>query len=199
MSSAAPRILIVDDEETLLGSLSKAARESGYQTDTARDGAEAWQRLAGEGYDLVVTDLRMPGVDGQELLRRIQGAGLAVKVVVITGFATLEAAVDCLRKGAVDFLVKPFPVEEFLRSVARALGRRTPEGVTGPDWAAVSARFGLTRRQTEVLRALYTTGMTNRDLARHLCLSPHTVKSHLKQAFQKVGVATRAQLLHSLR
>jgi two-component system, LuxR family, response regulator FixJ len=199
MGQYPPRILIVDDEEPLRESLAQAARDCGYAADTARDGSQAWARLAGGGYDLVATDLRMPEMDGRELLKRIDAAGLPVKVLVITGYATLEAAVDCLRKGAVDFLVKPFPVEEFLRSVERALDSAHPGRGGGPDWAAVAGRFRLTRRQTEVLAAFYTTGMTNRELARHLSLSPHTVKSHLKQAFLKVGVKTRAQLLHSLR
>lgn len=193
------RILIVDDEQSLLESLAEAARGSGYHVDTALDGALAWARLAQGCYDLVATDLRMPELEGQELLRRIDAAGLAVKVLVITGFATLEAAVDCLRKGAVDFLVKPFPVEEFLKSVDRAVDRLPAAGVKAPDWAVVADRFRLTRRQTEVLAAFYTTGRTNRELAQQLSLSSHTVKSHLKQAFLKVGVATRAQLLQSLR
>lgn len=199
MSPSPARILLVDDEEALLQSLARAARGCGYEIDTARDGAEAWERLGAGRYDLVVTDLVMPGVDGPELMERIEEAGLALRVMVITGFATMEAAVDCLRKGATDFLVKPFPVEQFLQSVERALSRGGPPGNGSPAWESVAARHSLTRKETQVLEAFYASGRTNRELARELSLSPHTVKSHLKSAFVKVGVSSRTQLLQLLR
>lgn len=199
MGRRAPRILIVDDEQTLLESLSRACRAGGYDADTARDGAEAWERLTRGCYDVVVTDIRMPGIDGPELMGRMRDAGLGARVVVITGYATLEVAVDCLRQGAVDFLVKPFQVEAFLGSVEKALRRGAPPEREAPDWGEVAERHGLTRRQAVVLQAFYATGKTNRELAVDLCLSHHTVKSHLKAAFLKLGVTSRAQLLQSLR
>ncbi len=199
MGRSPPRILIVDDEQSLLETLARAARARGYDADTARDGAEAWERLTGGRYDVVVTDLRMPGIDGPELMGRMRDAGLGARVVVITGYATLEVAVDCLRKGAVDFLVKPFEVEAFLGSVEKAANRSAPPEREAPNWREVAERHGLTRRQAVVLQAFYTTGKTNRELAAELCLSHHTVKSHLKAAFLKLGVTSRAQLLKSLR
>jgi len=199
MGRPAPRILIAEDEEALRESLARAARASGYHADTARDGAQAWERLRQGHYDVVVTDLRMPRVDGPALMGRMREAGLGGRVIVITGHASLEVAVDCLRKGAVDFLVKPFEVEAFLGSVENALPRAAPPDRDEPDWEEVAGRYRLTRRQAVVLQAFYATGKTNRDLAEDLCLSPHTVKSHLKAAFLKVGVTSRAQLLRSLR
>jgi FixJ family two-component response regulator len=137
---------------------------------------------------------------GSELLGRIEQARLPVRVIVITGYATLEAAVDCLRKGAVDFLVKPFDMEAFKASVSKALARSALGGPRGePDWGAVALHYGLTKRQAEVLRAFYTTGKSNRELSKELCLSHHTVKSHLKAAFAKLAVASRAQLLRKLQ
>jgi len=195
---AVRRILIVDDEEALLESLARAARARGYEAQTARGGGEAWDLLRREEFDVVVTDLRMPGVDGPELMGRILSQGLSARVVVITGFATLEAAVDCLRKGAVDFLVKPFEVETFLRSVEKALARPNGRLPAEPDWAGVAKRYRLTRRQKEILQAICTTGKTARELAEELCLSPHTVKSHLKAAYFKMGVSTRTHLLQRL-
>lgn len=78
--------------------------------DTAGDGNRARHLLQQRRSDLVVTDLRLPGMDGPELLANTQNPGLGTRVMLITGHATLDAAVDCLRKGAVDFLVKPFTV-----------------------------------------------------------------------------------------
>lgn len=204
MSPSPSRILLVDDEEALLQTLARAARGCGYEIDTAHDGAEAWERLGACRYDLVVTDLVMPGMGGAELMERIGAERLATRMMVITGFATLDAAVDCLRKGATDFLVKPFPVEEFLGSLERALGRGAPPGNgspawESPAWASITARYGLTRKETLVLEAFYASGRTNRELAQELSLSPHTVKSHLKAAFVKLGVSSRTQLLQLLR
>lgn len=194
----AVQVLIVDDERTLLENLSRAAQSRGFAVDTAADGSEAWQRLSERSYGLVVSDLRMPGMDGAELLQRIADRGEPTRVVVMTGHATLEAAVDCLRKGAVDFLVKPFEVESFLGSLARAMERPLAH-LPAPNWGTLEQECGLTRRETEILRAFYSTGAANRELAENLALSTHTVKSHLKAAFLKLGVRSRAELLRALR
>ena len=195
-----PRILLVDDEGPLLHSLRRAVVAHGFAADAAADGQQAWDRIRQQRYDLVVTDLHMPKLGGPELLRRIYEQEIATRVVVITGHATLDAAVDCLRKGAVDFLVKPFEVETFLESVTRALERPLPPATRiEPDWEAVSRELGLTRRQQEVLAAFYNTGRSNQELAKDFSLSPHTIKSHLKVAFQRTGVSTRSQLLQKLR
>lgn len=192
------QILIVDDEEPVLAYLSRAARIKGYEVQTARDGRDAWRLLLQDPYDLVVTDLRMPGIDGPGLMGRIRGQGMALRVVVITGHATLEVAVDCLRKGALDFLMKPFDVGDFLASIKNALAKPLPIGPRRPDWGAVELEFALTPRQRQLLESFYASGKTNRELAQELCLSPHTVKSHLKSAFLKLGVSNRAQLIRKL-
>lgn len=188
-----PRILIVDDEESLLDTLARASRLMGYRVDTASSGAEAWQRLGTNVYDVVVTDLRMPGMGGRDLMDRIARRGVRTRVVVITGYATLQAAIDCLRKGAVDFLPKPFEVETFLERLEEALAKPLPSAP--PPWDELARRHGLTDREREVLEALYRTGLGNRALAEYLCVSPHTIKSHLRSAFRKLGVANRTQFL----
>lgn len=193
------RILIADDEESLLANLAAAARRRGYAVDTAGNGAQALAQARDTSYDLVVTDLRMPGLDGPALIGDLLEEGISTRVVVITGYATLEAAVDCLKKGALDFLIKPFEVEDFLRSVERALGRPLPRADRFCDWDAVARRFALTRRQKEVLKAFYATGKSSCEMAKDLSLSPHTVRSHLKAAYQKLAVSTRGQLMRAVQ
>ncbi len=190
------RVLIVDDEVPLLQTLATAARARGYGVDTADSGGEAWDRLTRTRYDVVVTDLRMPGLAGPELMDRIARHGIITRVVVITAYASLEVAVDCLRKGAVDFLIKPFEVEAFLLSLERALER--PLSFPGPDWEGMAQTHGLTPRELEVIRMLHETGMSNRELARRLGVSPHTIKTHLRVAFRKLGVGNRTELLRLL-
>ncbi len=197
-ASAAPsrprltRVLIADDETPLLTSLATAARARGYDAQTASDGGEALRLLRGEPFDLLVTDLRMPGLDGPSLMATLQEEGIAARVMVITGHATLDAAVDCLRKGAVDFLVKPFEVETFLQAMEKALGggSRSQRNV----WLLLQERYSLSTRQTEILEGMYATGKTNRELADEFCLSPETIKSHVRAAYEKLGVSNRFEL-----
>ncbi|MBI5017006.1 MAG: response regulator [Deltaproteobacteria bacterium] len=185
---------MVDDEEALLSSLASAARARGYTVETASNGSQGLERARACGYDLVVTDLRMPGLDGPAFIGSLREEGMPTRVVVITGYATLEAAVDCLRKGAIDFLIKPFEVEEFLDRIALALSKPHARVERTCDWEAVARRFGLTRRERQVLQVSYDTGTSAREMAEDLRLSVHTVKSHLKSAYHKLGVSTRGQL-----
>ena len=200
MSDPMPRVLIVDDEGPLLSNLQRAAAGRGLRVDTAANGREAWELICRRRFDLVVTDLRMPEMDGAELLARIHQQGLSTRVMVITGHATLDAAVDCLRKGAVDFLANPFEVETFLDCVAHALQRPAPARDDRElEWGLVNQQLRLTSRQGEILQAFYRSGKSNRALAEELCVAPSTIKSHLKVAFQRAGVTTRAQLMRRLR
>lgn len=198
---SARSVLIVDDEEVLLEGLAAAVRGRGHSVKTALNGRQALEILEDSPCDLVVTDLKMPVLDGPSLISEILNNGYGARVIVVTGYATLESAIDCLRKGAVDFLVKPFEVEVFLRSVEKALDGLAPAKPQGGevDWETLSEEFDLTRRQVATLRALYNSGRSNRDLAEDLCLSLDTVKSHLRTGFHKLGVANRAQFFHRIK
>jgi FixJ family two-component response regulator len=192
-------VLLVDDESSLLERLALFARRAGYETRTARDGGAAWESLRAERFDILVTDLQMPVLDGPALMARLPGLERgAPKVIVITGYATLEAAVDCLRKGASDFLKKPFTMEEFLSALDR-VAKKPAAAHAEPDWEKLSRKYSLTRREVEILKAFFLTGKSNRELAENLFVSCHTVKSHLKSSFLKLGVDSRARLLGLLR
>lgn len=198
-AAPAPHILLVDDEGPLLQSLRRATLARGIAVDTATDGRRAWQLLQQRPYDLVVTDLRMPHMDGLELLGHLHAHQPTTRVIVMTGYASLDAAVECLRKGAVDFLTKPFPLEAFLNSTLRALQASPVTGADAePDWRVVFREWKLSPRQGEILVAFYRTGRTNLRLAEDLAVSPHTIKSHLRVAFQRAGVRSRSQLLQRL-
>ncbi|MCG3196830.1 MAG: response regulator [Candidatus Omnitrophica bacterium] len=129
-----PRILVVDDEETIREMLSETLSEAAsYEVDTAADGREALQKMRSSHFDLVITDLRMPEMDGARLLDIARHEFPEIPIVVITGFARLETAIESLRLGAANFITKPFRLSEILdvidKSIKRKRAREIPQRV----------------------------------------------------------------------
>ncbi len=116
------RILIVDDEERMRHLLSIMLSRKGYHVEQAGDGVEAMEMIGATPYDMIVTDIKMPRMDGVELLKRIMEMDIPSPVVFITAFATVESAVDAMRQGAVDYIIKPFEEDRILLTVERTLG-----------------------------------------------------------------------------
>ena len=114
-------LLIADDEKNILSGLKMAFEDEGYTVITAADGNEAWDKLQKNIVDLVITDLRMPGMDGYELLRRISASYPALPVIVLTGHGTIETAVETMRDGAVDFFTKPVDIDKLMLVVKKSI------------------------------------------------------------------------------
>ncbi len=118
------RILVVDDEEGVREFLAEALRDDGHTVEVAGDGAEAVERLGHDGYDLMMTDLRMPRYDGLSLVRFARAACPTMPVLVLTAYGSVDSAVEAMKLGAVDYLQKPIQSPRELRSlVRRALDR----------------------------------------------------------------------------
>ena len=118
------RILIIDDEKNIREGLQMALEDEGYDVLTAEDGTAGLQKALSEVVDLVITDLRMPGIGGQEVLRRVTSETPGVPVIVLTGHGTVETAVEAMRMGAYDFLTKPLDLDRLSLLVRRALQNR---------------------------------------------------------------------------
>ncbi|MFQ3547203.1 MAG: sigma-54 dependent transcriptional regulator [Termitinemataceae bacterium] len=118
------RLLVVDDEKNIREGLAAALEMDGYEVIVAADGDEAYKRFQKGDIDLVITDLRMPGLSGEELLRRINTESPGVPVIVLTGHGTVETAVEAMRNGAYDFLTKPLNLDRLSLLVKRALQNR---------------------------------------------------------------------------
>ena len=123
-----PRILIVDDEATIRASLLEALAADGYETDSAESGEEALARCHATAYDLVVTDLKLPGVSGLEILQALRNQGRQTPVIMMTAYGDVDTAVSAMRLGAYDFIPKPFKLN-LLRKQVRAALRATAEPV----------------------------------------------------------------------
>ena len=120
-----PRILVVDDEEHIRKILTIMLAKQGYRTESAADGLEALERLEQAPFDLVITDLRMPRLDGLDLLRRIKEHDPDLTVIIVTAFSSVETAVEAMRHGAYDYVSKPFREDVLLLTLEKALERRS--------------------------------------------------------------------------
>jgi DNA-binding NtrC family response regulator len=121
MAESKGKILIVDDEANARGALSEILREEGYETETAADGFKALGKLANFAPDLILTDLKMPGLDGIGLLDEVRTASPTSVVVVMTAFGTIDSAVEAIKKGAENYLTKPLDPVSLLAVVDRAM------------------------------------------------------------------------------
>jgi two-component system response regulator HydG len=120
---ASVRILIVDDEQHVRQSLAAWFREDGYNVSTAANGREALAELARAGADILLADIKMPGMDGLELLRRTKETAPDATVIVMTAYASVETAIQALKDGAYDYVVKPFDPDAVSRLVRKAAER----------------------------------------------------------------------------
>ena len=129
MSASAPktpqaRILVVDDEASARSGLEKLLKQEGYAVDVAEAGAPALEIVADHPVDVVVTDLKMPGMDGVELMKKLRAAENQLPVLVVTAFGDVTSAVNAMRAGANDYLTKPVDFDALLLSIERALEAR---------------------------------------------------------------------------
>ena len=117
-----PRVLVVDDEASIRDLLSKTLALAEYDVDVAPDGRSAIDRLRMYPYDLLIADLKMPGLDGLSVIREAKRYKADLPVIIITGFSTESSAIDAVNLGVAGYLTKPFRVPQVLAAAAKALG-----------------------------------------------------------------------------
>ena len=121
-ASARKRVLVVDDEASIRDLLSKTLALADYEVDTVGDGASALDRMRASAYDLLIADLKMPGMDGLSLIKQAKLIKSDLPVIIITGFSTESSAIEAVNLGVAGYLTKPFRVPQVLAAAARALG-----------------------------------------------------------------------------
>ncbi|MDI6854192.1 MAG: response regulator [Deltaproteobacteria bacterium] len=123
MSPKKLKIMVLDDEPIVCKRLQPALEKLGYEVDTFTQSLEALHRIRDFDYDIIITDLKMKGVDGMRFLQEAKKRRPETEVIVITGFATLETAKESFQKGVFDFIAKPFKLSEIQEVVAKAAAK----------------------------------------------------------------------------
>lgn len=129
-------VLIVDDEKNIRLTLCQALEVLSVETDTAADGEEALTRLKEKEFGLILLDLRMPGMEGMQVLRRVREIRPDIRVIILTAYGTVESAVEAMKLGAVDFIQKPFSAEEIRALVSRVMDREKLNEQKAADYAS---------------------------------------------------------------
>ena len=114
------KMMLVDDEERFLQTTSKLLSKKGYDVVTASSGTEALEKLISQNTHVVILDVKMPGMDGNATLKEIKKLYPMVEVIMLTGHATVESAIDGLKSGAIDYLMKPADIEEIIEKAEDA-------------------------------------------------------------------------------
>jgi DNA-binding NtrC family response regulator len=125
MEGEMPKVLLVDDEERFRVTTARLLGVRGFQVGTAGSGVEALEELERNPYDVVVLDVKMPGMSGIEALAEIKRRQPQVEVLILTGHASVDAAVEIMRLGGCEYLLKPCSMDELVEKIERALERKT--------------------------------------------------------------------------
>lgn len=189
------RIVVIDDEQDMRASISQWLSLSGFQPETYASAEEALANLGADFPGIVVTDIRMPGMDGMVLLKKLMGMDATLPVILITGHGDVPMAVRALKAGAIEFLLKPFREQDLLDAVRKAIDTDIARRRSEAALAGLRARFvSLSAREKEVM-ALVVQGRLNKQIAADLSLSEVTVKVHRGQVMRKMEAATLADLI----
>lgn len=186
MRADVQHIFFVDDEPDVRKSVAKTLRWTGCKVTSFSNGDECLERLRGYGCDLLITDVRMPGMDGIELVRRAKAIVPWLPVLVITGFGDIPMAVRAVRAGAIDFIEKPLQRRSFLAAVQEALIQSSVKNLLKGK--------SLTKKERVVLRLLLE-GKNNREISRTLHRSIRTIEDHRQHLMRKLNVDNIVELV----
>ena len=186
---------IVDDEEPVRNSLAFLLSSAGFAVRTHASAASFLEIAAAIKNGCLVTDLRMPDIDGVELLRRLNGDGTMLPAIVVTGHGDVQMAVEAMKNGALDFIEKPFSDEVLIESIRRAVDKAT----TLHDADATQQRtrerlLSLSERERQVLKGVVE-GHANKTIAFDLGISPRTVEVYRAGLMSKMQAKSLAELV----
>jgi two-component system, LuxR family, response regulator FixJ len=186
---------VVDDDQAMRQSLEFLLDSAGFEVRLYESAKPLLDALESLSRGCVLTDIRMPGVDGLELLRRIQANGKAVPVIVMTGHGDVPLAVEAMKLGAHDFVEKPFEDESLLTALRSAFQERTADQSVDPALAEFKTRLAtLSQRERQVMAGLIA-GDANKVMALNLEISPRTVEIYRAKLMSKMQAGSVSELI----
>ena len=195
MPSEKGMVHVIDDDEAVRDSLTFLLRTAQLEVQSYPSATAFLDSLAGAGVGCVITDVRMPGLSGVDLLRRLKELKIGVPVIVITGHGDVPLAVEAMKLGAMDFLEKPFDDEVLLASVRAALEEQSAETKRHTERVEIENRLAaLSNRERDVLDGLVA-GHANKQIAFDLGISPRTVEIYRANLMNKMRAGSLSELV----
>jgi two-component system response regulator FixJ len=189
-------IALIDDDEAVLDALESFLQRRGLTVTTFSATRPFLDTIeAGETFDCIVTDVRMPDMSGLELQRTLNGSANRFPLILITGHGDIDMAVTALKAGAADFIEKPTDDERLLASIRTAVSRRRETLRDETELAMITKRYEqLSDRQRDVM-GLAIQGMSNKEIAGQLGISPRTVEHYREWAMERMQAQSFAELV----
>ena len=186
---------VIDDDEAMRESLSFLLGTSGFGVKTFDSAMTFLEALPGLDPTCVVTDVRMPQIDGLEMMRRMRAVGQHCPVIIMTGHGDVPLAVEAMKLGAFDFLEKPFDDEALIAAIRAAIRHRNLASTASAEDQDIRSRIdSLTPRERQVLDGLVA-GQSNKSIGRDLAISPRTVEIYRANVMTKMQASSVSELV----
>ena len=188
-------VFVIDDDASIRKSLSRLLRSADYTVETFPSAEEFLCREHFDGVGCILLDVKMPGLSGIDLQEELNKADYHMPIIFITGHGNIPMSVQAMKKGAVDFLTKPFDSKELLQTIEKAIGKDTHARAEYDERLDIRRRIELlSSRENEVLPYIIT-GMLNKQIALKLGISEKTIKVHRGRIMEKLHVDSVAELV----
>ena len=193
--SSMPKVYVIDDDAAMRDSLNFLLDAANFEValfESATNFLEVLPRLE---FGCVISDIRMPGIDGIELLRRMKLLDSRFPIVIITGHGDVPLAVEAMKLGAVDFLEKPFEDDRLIGMIEAAIRQREPAAKDEAATRDIAARIdSLSPRERQVMEGLIT-GLSNKMIARNYDISPRTIEVYRANVMTKMQASSLSELV----
>lgn len=188
-------IYVIDDDDAMRDSLNFLLDSSGYSVTLFDDAQRFMEALPGLAFGCVVSDVRMPGIDGIELLKRMKAQHSPFPILIMTGHGDVPLAVEAMKLGAVDFLEKPFEDDRLVAMIETAIGQAEPAAKSEAIAQDVAARVAsLSPRERQVMEGLVA-GLSNKLIARDYDISPRTIEVYRANVMTKMQAGSLSELV----
>ncbi|MGJ4887465.1 response regulator FixJ [Bradyrhizobium sp. HKCCYLR20261] len=189
------KVYVIDDDEAMRDSLNFLLDSSGFDVTLFENAQTFLDRLSTLSFGCIVSDVRMPGIDGIELLKRMKAAGSSFPILVMTGHGDVPLAVEAMKLGAVDFLEKPFEDERLVAMIETAIQQAAPAAKTEQVTQDILGRIAsLSPRERQVMDGLMA-GLSNKLIAREYDISPRTIEVYRANVMTKMGASSLSELV----